>query len=94
MEVARKAAADWNCDRDSEGAPDRDRRAGWLRLDEFHRESRHGTGGTGDVLTGMLAGLTAQYFRTLPSWEKCWLRRVSARARGRHRVRGIPAKRR
>jgi len=61
MEIARKAAADWNCVVILKGhqtitaTP-----TGSLRVNSTGNPGM-GTGGTGDVLTGMLAGLTAQY---------------------------------
>jgi hydroxyethylthiazole kinase-like uncharacterized protein yjeF len=61
MEIARKAAADWNCVVILKGhqtitaTP-----AGSIWVNSTGNPGM-GTGGTGDVLTGMLAGLTAQY---------------------------------
>jgi hydroxyethylthiazole kinase-like uncharacterized protein yjeF len=61
LEVAQKAAADWNCYVVLKGhqtvvaAPD-----GRIWINSTGNPGM-GTGGTGDVLTGMLAGLTAQY---------------------------------
>jgi hydroxyethylthiazole kinase-like uncharacterized protein yjeF len=61
MELARKAAADWNCYVILKGhqtivaTPDGD---AWVNSTG---NPGMGTGGTGDVLTGILAGLTAQY---------------------------------
>jgi NAD(P)H-hydrate epimerase len=61
VEIARKAAADWNCVVILKGhqtitaTP-----AGYLWVNSTGNPGM-GTGGTGDVLTGMLAGLTAQY---------------------------------
>jgi ADP-dependent NAD(P)H-hydrate dehydratase / NAD(P)H-hydrate epimerase len=68
MEVARKAASDWNCVAILKGhqtimaAPD-----GSVWVNSTGNPGM-GTGGTGDVLTGMLAGLTAQYPET--EWGK------------------------
>ena len=61
IEVARKAAADWNCHVVLKGhqtvvaAPD-----GRIGVNSTGNPGM-ATGGTGDVLTGILAGLTAQY---------------------------------
>lgn len=61
MEVARKAAIDWNCIVVLKGhqtitaTP-----AGCIWVNSTGNPGM-GTGGTGDVLTGMLTGLTAQY---------------------------------
>jgi NAD(P)H-hydrate epimerase len=61
MEIARKAAADWNCMVILKGhqtltaTP-----AGCMWVNSTGNPGM-GTGGTGDVLTGMIAGLTAQF---------------------------------
>jgi NAD(P)H-hydrate repair Nnr-like enzyme with NAD(P)H-hydrate dehydratase domain len=61
VEVARKSAADWNAIVILKGqqtvvaAPD-----GQVFINSTGNPGM-GTGGTGDVLTGMLAGLTAQF---------------------------------
>jgi hydroxyethylthiazole kinase-like uncharacterized protein yjeF len=69
MEIAKKAAADWNCYAILKGhqtitaAPtgaDSTAPSGAAYVNSTGNPGM-GTGGTGDVLTGMLAGLTAQY---------------------------------
>jgi NAD(P)H-hydrate epimerase len=68
MEIAKKAAADWNCYAILKGhqtiisAP-----TGAAYVNSTGNPGM-GTGGTGDVLTGILAGLTAQY--GTGDWEK------------------------
>jgi ADP-dependent NAD(P)H-hydrate dehydratase / NAD(P)H-hydrate epimerase len=61
MEVAKKAAADWNCCVILKGHQTitvTPTGSAWVNSTG---NPGMGTGGTGDVLTGMLAGLTAQY---------------------------------
>ena len=56
MELAAKAAADWNCYVILKGPSDDHRRAGRRVWVNSTGNPGMGTGGTGDVLTGMLAG--------------------------------------
>lgn len=68
MEIAKKAAADWNCYAILKGhqtitaTP-----AGAVYVNSTGNPGM-GTGGTGDVLTGILSGLTAQY--GAENWEE------------------------
>jgi NAD(P)H-hydrate epimerase len=76
MEIAKQAAADWNCYAILKGhqtiiaAPSgaiTNAPSGAVYINSTGNPGM-GTGGTGDVLTGMLAGLTAQY--GTDDWEK------------------------
>ena len=68
MEVAQKAAADWNCHTILKGHQTITATPGGAMWVNSTGNPGMGTGGTGDVLTGLLAGLTAQY--GTDAWEK------------------------
>ena len=68
MELAMRAAADWNCWVILKGHQTITATPGGAAWVNSTGNPGMGTGGTGDVLSGMLAGLTAQYGTT--SWEK------------------------
>jgi NAD(P)H-hydrate epimerase len=63
MEIARKAAVDWNCVAILKGHQTITATPGGCAWVNSTGNPGMGTGGTGDVLTGMLAGLVAQYGR-------------------------------
>ena len=68
MEIAKKAAADWNCYTILKGHQTLTTTPAGVVYVNSTGNPGMGTGGTGDVLTGMLAGLTAQY--GAEDWEK------------------------
>jgi len=68
MEMARRGAADWNCHTILKGHQTITAVPGGAMWVNSTGNPGMGTGGTGDVLTGMLAGLTAQY--GVEAWER------------------------
>ena len=68
MEVAKNAAADWNCHAILKGHQTITATPAGLAWVNSTGNPGMGTGGTGDVLTGVLAGLTAQF--GTDAWEK------------------------
>jgi NAD(P)H-hydrate epimerase len=76
MEIVRKASADWNCVVILKGHQTITATPGGCVWVNSTGNPGMGTGGTGDVLTGMLAGLTAQY-RGAAQGDEEWARVLS-----------------
>jgi hydroxyethylthiazole kinase-like uncharacterized protein yjeF len=68
MEIAKKAAADWNCYAILKGHQTISATPSGAVYVNSSGNPGMGTGGTGDVLTGILSGLTAQY--GAENWEQ------------------------